>query len=48
MATGVAEDAINPFRDSLAQAREDVPTTLVVGRNASLTIGSDALIVLGM
>ncbi|KAL5442559.1 hypothetical protein PMIN07_004809 [Paraphaeosphaeria minitans] len=52
MAHGVGEDAIDPFRDpSMAvntpnTARTDVPATLAVGRNASLTLGTDALIVL--
>ncbi|KAF1968612.1 sphingoid long chain base kinase-like protein [Bimuria novae-zelandiae CBS 107.79] len=41
MTSGTAEDAIDPFRDV-----QDVPATLAVGRNASLTLGTDALIVL--
>ncbi|KAF2447460.1 sphingoid long chain base kinase-like protein [Karstenula rhodostoma CBS 690.94] len=52
MADGVGEDAIDPFRDpsmagnAINAARADVPATLAVGRDASLTLGTDALIVL--
>ncbi|KAJ4353315.1 sphinganine kinase lcb4 [Didymosphaeria variabile] len=51
MADGAGEDAIDPFRDpSMAgnttnDVQADVPATLAVGRNASLTLGTDALIV---
>jgi sphingosine kinase len=54
MAGGVGEDAIDPFRDPSMAGNTtngdeaDVPATLAVGRNASLTLGTDALIVLGM
>jgi sphingosine kinase len=56
MASGAGDD---PFRDpSLAstqlpppsesiRAHADAPDTLAVGRNASLTLGTDSLIVLG-
>ncbi|KAJ4296478.1 sphinganine kinase lcb4 [Kalmusia sp. IMI 367209] len=50
MASGVEE---NPFRDpsfagnqTTSYAATDVPATLAVGRNASLTLGTDSLIVL--
>jgi sphingosine kinase len=56
MASNVGDD--DPFRDpSLASAAPqppasthdtEVPDTLAVGRNASLTLGTDSLIVLGM
>lgn len=48
MAPGAKGDVINPFLDPSAHAKQDVPTTLAVGRNVSLTLGSEALIVLGM
>lgn len=41
----MAQDATDPFRDPAVDATLDVPATLAVGRNASLTLGTDALIV---
>jgi sphingosine kinase len=49
----------DPFKDpsldshgadgaSTPQAHQNVPDTLAVGRNASLTLGTDSLVVLGM
>ena len=54
MASGAVEETTDPFRDPeladnrRAHAPQDVPATLAVGRNASLTLGTDALIILGM
>jgi sphingosine kinase len=57
MALGVDED---PFKDPSLDAAStpralprqqpptDVPATLAVGRNASLTLGTDSLVVLGI
>lgn len=53
MADGTGEDTIDPFRDPSMAGNKNNPretdpsTTLSVGRNASLTLGTDALIVLG-
>lgn len=53
MASIAADD--DPFRDPSLVPRPpasthdiDVPDTLAVGRNASLTLGTDSLVVLGM
>jgi len=54
MASTAGDD--DPFRDpSLVSAAPepprhdiDVPDTLAVGRNASLTLGTDSLVVFGM
>lgn len=49
----MAHDADDPFKDpslggtSTPQPPADVPDTLVVGRSASLTLGTDSLVVLG-
>lgn len=53
MADAVGKNAIDPFQDpSMAgstptTAHGDVPATLNMGRNASLTLGTDTLIVFG-
>ena len=49
--TTISAPAVNPFVDPLPEQEQErsfaVDSTLAVGRNASLTLGTDTLIVLG-
>ena len=50
MTRPIADDSENPFKDPVgghSQSNDLADNTLVVGRDVSLTLGADSLVVLG-